>query len=331
MTTLVTGGGGFLGGSIVRQLLARGDTVRSFARGTYPDLAKLGVEICQGDLGDAEAVSEAVRGCRRVFHVAAKAGVWGPPASYHHPNVLGTENILAACRRHGVRHLIFTSSPSVTFAGHDEAGIDESAPYPARYLCAYPETKARAEQAVLAANDASLQTVALRPHLIWGPGDTQLVPRIVARARAGRLRIVGSGQNRVDSVYIDNAADAHLLAADELAGEGKCAGKPYFITNGEPLPMAVLLNRILEAAGDPPVTRQISARAAYALGAALEVLYGLLGREAEPPMTRFVARQLAAAHWYDIGAAQRDFGYLPTVSIDEGMERLARDLRAGAM
>jgi nucleoside-diphosphate-sugar epimerase len=328
MKALVTGGGGFLGEAIVRRLVARGDAVRSFARGAYPELAALGVEVIRGDLTDATALTAAAACCDVVFHVAAKAGVWGPYAEYYRANVTGTENVMAACRAQGVRRLVYTSSPSVVFDGRDMEGVDESVPYPVHYHTAYPETKARAEQMVLRANGPEVATVSLRPHLIWGPGDPHLVPRIIARARAGRLRRIGNRPNLVDTVYIDNAAAAHLLAADRLAPGSPVAGKAYFITQGEPLPLWDMINRILAAAGLPPVTKRVPAGVAYAAGWVLESIYGLLRLRTEPPMTRFVARELATAHWFNIAAARRDLGYHPTVSLDEGLKRLAVSLRA---
>jgi nucleoside-diphosphate-sugar epimerase len=322
VNALVTGGGGFLGGAVVRRLVERGDRVRSLSRGRYPALDALGVEQRQADVADAAAVSAVVAGCDVVFHVAAKAGVWGRYADYHRANVVGTENVLAACRKHGVRRLVYTSSPSVVFDGRDMENADESAPYPARYDAHYPKTKAIAERLVLTANGPDLATVALRPHLIWGPGDNHLVPRILARGRAGHLRRVGRANKLIDATYIDNAADAYLLAADRLAPGSAVAGKAYFIANGEPIPIWDLVNRILAAGGVPPVTRTVPAWAAYAAGWLLECIYGLLGRRDEPPMTRFLARELAMAHWFDLTASRREFGYEPGVPIAEGLRRL---------
>lgn len=330
MVALVTGGGGFLGGAIVRQLLARGDRVRSVSRGRYPALEALGVEQVQGDLADAGVAARAVAGGDVVFHVAARAGVAGRYADYHRANVVATQNLIDACRAAGVGRLVYTSSPSVVFDGRDLEGANESLPYPPRYKAAYPQTKAEAERRVLAANGEALATVALRPHLIWGPGDNHLVPRILARGRAGKLRQIGRGDTRIDSVYIDNAAEAHLLAADRLVPGSPVAGKVYFISNGEPLPTWELVNRILAAGGVAPVTRRVPAGAAYAAGWLLEAVYALLWPGAEPPMTRFVARELATSHWFDLTAARRDLGYQPRVSIDEGLRRLAAWLRGGA-
>ena len=326
-TILVTGGGGFLGGAIVRQLVARGARVRTLSRSTYPELTRLGVEQFPGDLADPVATQCAVAGCTVVFHVAAKAGIWGSYDSYHQANVIGTENILAACRQHGVARLVYTSSPSVVFTGRDLEGANESLPYPARFEAPYPQTKALAEQRVLAANSPQLATVALRPHLIWGPGDNHLVPRILARGRAGQLRRIGSRPNLVDSIYIDNAADAHLLAAEKLFPGSPVAGRAYFLSNGEPLPLWTLVNRILAADGQPPVTRSIPTGVAYAAGVVLEFVHRALNLEAEPRMTRFLAHELSTAHWFDLSAARRDLGYEPKVSIDEGLRRLAAWLR----
>ena len=326
MNALVTGGGGFLGGSIVRLLLARGDRVRSLSRQRYPALDALGVEQVQGDLGDLAPVEAACQGCEVVFHVAAKAGVAGRYADYHRANVVGTQNVLAACRKHGVRKLVFTSSPSVVFDGRDMEGVDESVPYPAHYHAAYPATKALAERLVLAANGPDLATVALRPHLIWGPGDNHLVPRILARGAAGKLRKIGRRDTKIDSVYIDNAAAAHLLACDRLAPGSPPAGRAYFISNGEPMPTWELVDRILAAGGLPPVTRGVPLWLAVAAGWVMEKSYAIFRPDAEPPMTPFLARELATSHWFDLSAARRDLGYDPKVSIAEGLVRLRESL-----
>ncbi|MFQ5807060.1 MAG: NAD-dependent epimerase/dehydratase family protein [Phycisphaerae bacterium] len=319
---LVTGGGGFLGRAIVERLRARGDQVRSFARGDYPELAQLDVEVLRGDVADANAVSTACRGCDVVFHVAARAGVWGKYEEYYRPNVRGTENVIAACRANGVSRLVYTSSASVVFAGGDLENADESTPYPARHHSHYSATKAIAEQSVLAANDDHLRTLALRPHLIWGPRDNHIVPRLVARARAGQLRRIGPGHNKVDSTYIDNAVDAHLLAADALGTNSNAAGRAYFITNGEPRPVWELINGILAAAGAPPVRRKLSWRTARTIGGVLEFVHTVFRVESEPRMTRFIADELATSHWFDISAARKELGYKPRVSIDEGLQRL---------
>ena len=333
MKALVTGGGGFIGKAIVQALRARGDEVSTLARGAYPELTELGCTVHRGDLGDASAVLRAAQGCDVVFHVAAKAGVWGKREDYERTNVAGTDHVITACIEANVAKLVFTSSPSVAHAGGDLEGVDASHPYPAEdaYAAQYPRTKAIAEKHVRAANGralalgggAKLATVSLRPHLVWGPGDNPQVPRIVARAKSGRLRIVGDGHAKVDSTYIDNAVEAHLAAAAALTADGPLGGNAYFVSNGEPLEVGALINRIVAAAGGPPVTRHVPFRVAYAVGAVSELVYRVLGRDDEPSMTRFVAEQLATAHWFDISPCERDFGWKPRVSIDEGMTRLA--------
>lgn len=329
MTALVTGGGGFLGGAIVRALRQRGWAVRSFTRTAYPWLEEFGVEQVLGDLADPEAVNRAVAGADVVFHTAARAGVWGRAADFYATNVTGTENVLAACKAAGLRKLVYTSTPSVVHGGGDLEGANESVPYPTHFDAPYPETKATAEQAVLAANGPDLATVALRPHLIWGPGDPHLVPRLLARAREGKLRRVGSRPVKVDVTYIDNATDAHLLAAEKLDIGTPPAGKAYFISNGEPVDLWAFIDRILAVAGLPPVNRTVSVWKARLAGRVLEWVYRVLRLPGEPPMTRFVANQLATSHWYDISAARRDLGYEPRVRIDEGLRRLAEKLRGG--
>ncbi len=322
MKALVTGGGGFLGSVICRMLRERGEQVCSFSRGSHPGLTALGVEQFRGDLADKTAVIAAADGCDIIFHVAAKAGIWGRYDDFYNANVVGTENVIAACHTVGIARLIHTSSPSVVFDGRDIDGGDESLPYPARFEAHYPQTKALAEQRVLAAASAELATVALRPHLIWGPGDNHLVPRIVAKGRSGKLRRIGRRPCLVDTVYVDNAAQAHLQAADRLSAGSPLSGKAYFISNGEPLPLWEMVNRILAAADLPPVTRTISPGAAYAAGCLCEGLWGWLRLAGEPPMTRFVAHELATAHWFSLEAARRDLGYHPEISIEQGLLRL---------
>jgi nucleoside-diphosphate-sugar epimerase len=309
--------------------VARGDRVVNLSHRRHPALDALGVTQHESDVADPEAVVRAAQGCEIIFQVAARAGLGGRYRDYYRSNLVGTENTLAACRRLGLKCLVYTSSPSVVFDGQDMEGVNESAPYASHFLAAYPRTKALAEQVVRAADGPCLATVALRPHLIWGPGDNHLIPRLVARARAGRLRRIGRASKRIDSVYIDNAAEAHILAADRLSPGSPIAGKVYFITNGEPLPVWDFVNRILAAAGLGPVSRSVPFSLAYAAGWALEKVYALLPGGREPPMTRFLAKELATAHWFDISAARRDLDYEPTVSIDEGLRRLAKHLAAG--
>lgn len=327
MHALVTGGGGFLGLYIVEQLVARGDRVRVLCRGKYTRLDELGVECISGDVRDAAVVSRACAGVDAVFHVAAISGIWGPWKHYHGINTLGTENVIAACRGQKVPRLVFTSSPSVIYDGRDHRNANESLPYPAHYLCHYPHSKALAERAVLAASDASFSTVALRPHLIWGPRDNHLIPRIIARAKAGKLKRVGTGDNLISMSYVENAAHAHLLAADRLAPGSALVGQAYFVNEPEPVNLWGWVNELLALAGLPPVMKSISTRTAYAAGAALEAVYAALRLPGEPLMTRFVAQQLSGTHFYDTSQAARDFGYQSIVSVSEALRRLEPELK----
>ena len=325
MNILVTGGGGFLGQALCRGLVERGHQVTSFNRGHYPALDAIGVRQLAGDLADRDAVMQAFAGgFDAVFHNAAKAGAWGSYDSYHQANVVGTQNVLDACRAHGIGKLIYTSTPSVTHrATHPvEGGTAETVPYGENFQAPYATTKTLAEKAVLAANDANLATVALRPRLIWGPGDQQILPRLVERAKAGRLRFVGDGENLIDTTFIDNAAQAHFDAFEHLAPGAACAGKAYFISNGEPKTTRETINALLAAAGAPLVDKTLPFRVAYAVGVVCEGLWTVLPLKGEPPMTRFLAEQLSTSHWYSMAPATRDFGYVPKVSFAEGMERL---------
>lgn len=325
MKILVTGGGGFLGQALCRNLVERGFEVVSFNRGRYAALDAIGVQQVQGDLADRDAMVAAAKGVGAIFHNAAKAGAWGPYDEYFRANVIGTRNVIDACRTHGIHRLVYTSTPSVTHrATHPvEGGTADDVPYGSGFKAPYATTKTIAEQEVLAANSDTLATIALRPRLIWGPGDNQLVPRLAERARAGRLRIVGAGDNLIDTTYIDNAAQAHIDAFHHLVPGAACAGRAYFISNGEPMAARSLVNSLLRAVGAPPVDKHLSFRAAYAIGAVCEAAWTLLPLHGEPPITRFLAEQLSTAHWYDMGPATRDFGYVPRVTIVEGLRRLA--------
>jgi len=329
MKSLVTGGGGFLGQYIVEKLVKRGDEVRVLGRRPYPQLDKMGVQTIQGDVRDEAVVASASKGMDSVFHVASKTGVWGKRKDFVGANVTGTENVINACKKNGVSRLIYTSSPSVVYGGEEDLeNIDESVPYPERYNCIYAETKAMAEKKVLEANGVDgLLTVSIRPHLIWGPRDTNLIPRLVDRAKSGRLVQVGDGKNIVDTVYVDNAADAHLLAADRLKPGSKVCGSAYFITQGEPVRLWDWINLLLEGLGLPKVSRCVSYKTAYRVGVLFEGAYTLLGISSEPVMTRFIASQLAKSHFYNIDKAAAELDYNPQVTFEEGMKRLLLDYK----
>ncbi len=329
MKILVTGGGGFLGGAIARRLCERGEAVTVFGRNPYPHLAKLGIETVSGDVRDADAIRRVCVGVDVVFHVAAKIGIWGRRRDFFEVNVTGTRNVIDGCRRGGVGRLVFTSSPSVVLGEGGLSGVDESLPYPERYLTHYPATKAEAERLVLAANGPGFSTVSLRPHLLWGPGDTQLIPRLLNAARRGRLIQVGDGSNLVDMTYISNAVDAHLDALGRLEPAAACAGSAFFISQGEPTSLWVWINELLARVGISQVRRRISYRSAHRLGSVMEVLYRGLGIRSEPPMTRFLAYQLGKPHHFSIAAARRDLGYEPRISMADGLDRLVEWIKSG--
>jgi nucleoside-diphosphate-sugar epimerase len=332
---LVTGYGGFLGGAICRRLLATGYAVRGVARRHYPALADAGVEPIQGDLVDPQICRSAMEGCDAVIHTAALAGVWGPAGKYESANVDATHYLLDAAREYdSVRAFVFTSSPSVTFDGRPQSGIDESVEYPTRWLCHYPRTKALAEQAVLAANSEALPTCAIRPHLIWGEGDPHLIPRLIQKAKSGGLKRVGSGKNLIDTVHVEAAAEAHCQALGELLNNPmtRCCGKAYFLSDNEPIECWEWLSEILRLADVAVPDSSVSFGVAYRVGAILEWGFRVLGKKTEPPMTRFVASQLGVDHYFDISAAKRDFGYQPICNrserfadMESWLKELARD------
>lgn len=327
MNALVTGASGFLGLAITRQLVAQGHHVRALCRRRDPRFDALGVETIEADLRDRRAVVGACRFIDVVFHVAGVAGIWGTWQHFYQTNTRGTEHVVEGCRAHRVRRLVYTSSPSVVFDGKPQEGIDETAPYPRRWLCHYPHSKALAEQHVLSSHGREgLLACALRPHLIWGPGDRHLVPTLLERARQGQLRRVGDGTNRIDMVYIDNAAAAHLQAADALSDTSCVGGRVYFISQGEPVCCWAWINEILALAGLPAVTRSVSLAVAWKVGALLETVHTALRLRREPRMTRFLAAQLGTSHYFDIRRARHDFGYHPHVSTAEGMQRLGAAL-----
>jgi 2-alkyl-3-oxoalkanoate reductase len=329
---LVTGGGGFLGQNLVRALLARGDGVRVLGRSAYPELEKLGVECVRGDVREVGAVDAAVRGVDSVFHIAARVGYWGPREEYVTTNVGGTRNVIEACRKHRVPRLVYTSTPSVVIGpGSRLEGVDETTPYPEKHLNDYGSTKAEAEASVLAANGGALATVALRPHFIYGPGDPQIVPRLIDNARRGTLVRIGDGTNKVDVTYIDNCVSAHLLAHDALIKPGSpAAGQAYFIGDPDPVVLWDFVERVLRAFDAPPIKRRLSFGAAHGIGAAVEGIFRLFGVQREPPIARSVAVIMGTSHYFSHAKARRDFGYDPAITTDEGLRRTVEHHRAHA-
>ena len=257
MKVLVTGGGGFIGLALVRRLIETGHTVSSFSRKMYPEHQKSGVRSFQGDLSNLSDIENACKGIEAVFHLAAKVSIWGPYSEFYRTNVTGTKNLILACKKQGVDKLIFTSSATVIYNGSDLQGVNESIDYPVIPVSNYTSTKAEAEQLVLKANSKILKTISLRPHLVWGPGDTQLIPKIIKRAKSGSLHKPGSKDFLIDTTYIDNLIEAQLLALKKLDGNPEVSGKAFFISNGEPVLTWDFLNSIIESAGLSPVRKSL--------------------------------------------------------------------------
>lgn len=321
MKILVTGGGGFLGSSICRQLAAQGHQVVAFQRSVAEHLLEHGILSKQGSITSLDDLRDAAAGCEAIIHTAGKAGVWGNPDDYHRINVDGTANVIRICRELAIPILVHTSSPSIVHSGGDVSGADESLPIADHFTAPYPESKALAEKLVIAAHSDDLKTVALRPHLIWGPGDPHILPRLTAKARGGRLALPGP-EKIIDTIFVENAAQAHLNALQELAGDARCAGKAYFVTNNEPLPQGEIIQRLLAAIGIEVTIRAVPVAVAKTAGSICETAWRILRLDSEPPVTRFSVEQLATAHWFDTRAAQRDFGYSPAITIEQGLRLL---------
>lgn len=322
MRALVTGGGGFIGSALVHELVKTGFNITSFSRGDYPELRKNGVVVKMGDISDREAVLNACDDIDIVFHVAAKAGIWGSYRDYYMTNVRGTENIVYACKEKKIKWLIYTSSASVVFDGIDINGSNESLPYPSQPLSNYTATKALAEQCVMKANSNSLKTLALRPHIVLGPGDNHLIPRLIAQARAGKLRQIGSGRNLTDISYIDNVVAAHICAVKAIMKNPDVSGKAYFISNGEPVLLWDFINEVLKNAGLEPINKSVPVKAALIYSAVTEMFHKIFRIKQEPRLTRFLVYELAKSHWFDIDASRKLLNYNPEISNLAGLKKL---------
>ncbi len=315
MRVLVTGATSLLGGAVARRLLERGDGVRAFQRRP----ASLDVDERLGSVEDRSAVIAAAEGADAIVHLAARVGVTGRWPDFEATNVGGTANVIAAARAVGVRRLVHVSSPSVAHAGTSLVGVGSAPADPGAVRGHYARSKALAERLALAADGPGIAVVAIRPHLVWGPGDTQLIGRVVDRARAGRLAFVGSGAALVDMTYVDNAADAIVAGLDRAQDLG---GRALVVSNGQPRPIAELVTRIVTSAGLPPPTLRVPTMAARIGGRLLERWWDLTGREDDPPMTGFLAEQLSTAHWFDQRETRVALGWKPVVDLDEGFRRL---------
>lgn len=324
MKILVTGGGGFLGSEIVRLCKNRGDDVRIVARSQYPEIEALGCEAVQGDLADFEVAEKAVADCDAVINTAAKAGVWGPRSDYERANITTTENLLKAMQKHGTPYFIHTSTPSVTFDGTNVENGAQDLPYPTTFASYYAETKSIAEKMALS---ASMKVTALRPHLIYGPGDPHLLPRVLDRHRSGQLKRVGNGENRVDITYVTNAAWSHLDALDAFArGEDDGNGRAFFVSDDHPVKLWSFIDQIATELGHGKIPGNVSHGVARFAGAVLEGVHKTFRPSVEPRMTRFVADQLSTSHWYDMTPLKEAFGYFPRVSFDDAVQATVEDL-----
>jgi 2-alkyl-3-oxoalkanoate reductase len=324
MKMIITGAGGFLGRNLAAALLSKGHKVWNFSRSNHPQLQEMGIETTCGNLQNEADVAAAFEGMDVVFHVASRVGIWGEYDEYYQTNVLGTQNVIKACRANGITKLIYTSTPSVVFDGSDICGADETRPYSQKFYNYYSETKTFAEQMVLQANDENLSTVALRPHQIIGPDDPHLVPRLVHAAKLGRLKIVGSGKNLVDVTYIQNAVDAHILAFEKLSPRSPVAGQAYFIGQERPVVLWHFINEILARHHLPPITKKVPAGLAFNVGLFFESWYRFFKINTEPPMTRFVSLQFSRSHYFSHEKAKNDFGYDPKISIKQALDLAVR-------
>ena len=322
---VVTGGTGVVGSAAVRALRAQGHDVVSLQRSDAPAwMLDLGVQAVRGDVTDADAVGRALAGADGVVHAAARVEITGPWAEFERINVDGTRVVIDAARTAGVRRCVVVSSPSVAHAGRALVGSGADPADPQRARGNYSRSKAMAESLALAANDDAFAVTAVRPHLVWGVGDSQLTARIVARARVGRLVIVGSGAALIDTTYIDNAGTA-LAAALARAEDPRVRGQAFVVSNGEPRTVAEMLTRIARAAGAREPRRHVPYAVAYAAGRALETVWERGDRPGEPPITAFLAEQLATAHWFDQRRTREALAWRPEVGLEEGFARLAAD------
>lgn len=315
---VISGGGGFVGKALAVRLHHAGHHIVTLARSDYPELRAAGIEHHQVDItSNPESWGHLCAGADGFFHIAAKVDMWGRYEDFFRSNVEGTRHVIAVCRAQKIERLVFTSSPSVVADGTDLLGVDESYPYPRHHEAYYPETKAIAEREVLALTD--IKALALRPHLIWGPGDTNLLPTIIERAKAGRLVQIGDGKNRVDVTFIDDCVDAHICAMTALERNSAARGRAYFISQGEPVELWRWVNEVLEAQGLPPVKKRITRWVATVVAGVAEAIARLDPKGREPFLSKFLASEMATSHYFDISAARRELGYSPRFSIAQGM------------
>ena len=319
----ITGGGGFLGKEIIRFLREYSDIkeIISIGRSAQPELIKNGINAISVDIRDKNKIIELTKGVDIIFHTAAIASMWGKYKKFYDTNVKGTENLIDACRINDIPILIYTSSPSVVSSDKNIENGTEHIPYPRRYFSYYAQTKGIAEEKVLNAVNDSFRTVALRPHLIWGPGDPHILPRLIQKAKQNKLIRIGDKTNKVDLTYITNAAFAHIKAAESLLNSADISGKAYFISDDDPVVLWEWIDDFLEHMGISKVKKSISLKQAKLLGALFEIFYKTCLIQKEPPLTRFVSMQLGLSHFFNITAAKKDFGYHTIVDSDVALKQ----------
>ncbi len=316
---LVTGVSGFVGKALAKELHKRGYEVVGLARREVQDLKDLGIKVLIADISfEQNLKQEYFQGIKTVFHVAAKVDMWGDWKDFYQTNVVGTQNLIFLSKTNGVKNFIFTSSPSVVADGTNLKGVDESKPYPEKFLSFYPQTKVISEKFVLSSHSEDFRTIALRPHLIFGPGDTGLTLIVVEKAKKGQLVIVGKGENKVDFTFIDDCVDAHILAAQGIDKDFNVGGKPYFITQGEPYLLWEWVNKVLACNNMPPLKKKVSLKFAFFMASLMEFFSRITGKE--PRLTRFLVEEMATDHYFSIESARKNLGYNPKISIDEAIK-----------
>lgn len=315
MKFLVTGATGFVGSAIAKALIVRGDSVVGIARReakfSFPYIRKDLSELTPEDLAPFLPIDG-------VFHTAAKVGMWGPWSDFQKTNVDSTQRLVAIAQALKIPRFVYTSSPSVIANGKDLKNVDERQPYPEKFHANYPRSKSLAEKIVLRANSNDFKTLSLRPHLIFGPGDSNLIPTILKKALDGRLKIIGQGKNLCDFSFIEDCVNAHLLAMNALSDNSNAAGRAYFISQGDPYPLWDFINQILIANNVAPITKRVSASIALPLASLIEKVSLVLNKE--PPLTRFLVEEMSTDHYFDISAAKKELKYTPRYSVSDGIK-----------
>ena len=313
-TAFVTGGSGFVGGALIERLRREGWDVRALGRSerAAARVRELGAEPVTGDLDDLR-----IEGCEVTFHAAAKVEDWGDPDDFERVNVRGTQNVVDACRAGGVRRLVHVGTEAALMAGQPLVNVDESAPLRPDSAALYSSSKAKAEQVVRAANGDGLETVVVRPRFVWGRGDTSLLPQIIELVRSGRFRWVGGGRQLTATTHIDNTVEGLWLGATKAP-----AGGVYFVTDGEPVVFREFLTEMLATQGVTIPDKSAPPAVAKAAAASAERIWRLLKRPGSPPLTRFAVWVSSQECTIDISRAERELGYRPVISREEGLAGL---------